>query len=124
MPRSIASASSRATIIGRVTANRGLTEKPPGTQRSLAMIASYSSTHSRASSGSMNENDSAPIPFSAARRIVSRREHATHSGGGGFFVRVGAPVGGGELSGGPAPPLDGPPPPLPAGAARGPLPPP
>src|SRR3954463_16140570 len=87
MPRSIASASPRATIIGRVTANRGLTEKPPGTQRSLAMIASYSSTHSRASSGSMNENDSAPMPFSAARRIVSRREQATHNGGGGLFPR-------------------------------------
>ena len=34
-----------------------------------------------ASSGLMNENVSAPMPRSAAMRIVSRREHATHSGG-------------------------------------------
>jgi hypothetical protein len=29
----------------------------------------------------MNENDSAPMPLVAARWMVSRREHATHSGG-------------------------------------------
>ena len=37
----------------------------------------------------MNENDSAPMPFSAASRMVSRREHATHSGGCGFCLGLG-----------------------------------
>src|SRR4051812_50072273 len=83
MPRSIASASSAWHIIGSTTATRGLTAKPAGTHRSDAMIARYSATHSAACSGSTNEKLSAPIPFSAARRIVSRREHATQSGGGG-----------------------------------------
>src|SRR2546421_121154 len=87
MPRSIACASSRAHIIGSTHATCGLTAKPPGTQRSLATISRYSSTQALASSGSTNEKLSAPIPFSAARRIVSRREHATHNGGGGRFAR-------------------------------------
>src|SRR4051794_41744501 len=85
MPRSIASASSGWHIIGSTTATRALTANPAGTQRSDATIARYSATHSAASSGSTNEKLSAPIPFSAARRIVSRREHATHNGGGGLF---------------------------------------
>src|SRR4051794_9169986 len=78
MPRSIASASSAWHIIGSTTATRGLTVKPAGTQRSDATVARYSATHSAASSGSTKEKLSAPIPFSAAWRIVSRREQATH----------------------------------------------
>jgi hypothetical protein len=89
MPRSIASASSGWHIIGSTTATRGLTANPAGTHCSDAMIARYSATHSAASSGSTNEKLSAPIPFSAARRIVSRREHATHSGGCGFWSGFG-----------------------------------
>ena len=59
------------------------------------MIAWYSSTHSFASSGSTNEKLSAPMPFSAASRIVSRREHATHSGGCGFCSGLGITLRGG-----------------------------
>src|SRR3954454_16360707 len=92
MPRSIASASSSAHIIGSTTATLGLTAKPAGTQRSDAMISWYSSTHSLASSGSTNENDSAPMPFSAASRMVSRREQATQSGGGGLCMGLRGPV--------------------------------
>src|SRR3954453_14606386 len=86
MPRSMACASSGAHIIGSTHATCGLTAKPPGTQRSLSLIAWYSSTHALASSGSTKEKLSAPMPFSAARRIVSRREEATHSGGWGFWT--------------------------------------
>src|SRR4051795_6276931 len=96
MPRSIASASSGWHIIGRTTARRGLTAKPAGTQRSDATIARYSVTHSAASSGSTNEKQRAPIPFSAARRIVSRREQATQSGGGGVLRGVGGGGGRGD----------------------------
>src|SRR6059058_391902 len=46
MPRSIASASSRAHIIGRTTATLEFTTNPAGTQRSEARMALYSSTHS------------------------------------------------------------------------------
>src|SRR4051812_50050223 len=95
MPRSMASASSGWHIIGRTTARRGLTAKPAGTQRSDPTMARYSVTHSAASSGSTNEKHRAPIPFSAARRIVSRREHATQRGGGGLFRGLGEAVGGG-----------------------------
>ena len=50
-----------------------------------------------ASSGSMNENDSAPMPLRAARWIVSRRLHATHSGGCGFCIGFGTTLRGGIL---------------------------
>src|SRR4051812_50120959 len=103
MPRSIAVASSAWSIIGRTTAKRGLTAKPPGTQRSEAMIAWYSSTHSFASSGSMNEKVRAPMPFCAASLIVSRREQATHSGGGGPLAGLGGTFGGGVGEEAPAP---------------------
>jgi hypothetical protein len=43
----------------------------------------------------MNENDSAPIPLVAARWIVSRREHATHSGGCGRCKGLGTTLRGG-----------------------------
>ncbi len=59
------------------------------------MIAWYSSTHSLASSGSTKEKVSAPIPFSAASWIVSRREQATHSGGCGFWTVLGTTLRGG-----------------------------
>src|SRR4051794_41305418 len=124
MPRSIASASSRWHIIGSTTATRGLTAKPPGTHRSDATIARYSATHAPASSGSTNEKLSAPTPFSAASRIVSRREHATQSGGGGFLGGVGATVGRGARPKRPSPPAEGPPAPPPAATPRPPPPPP
>src|SRR2546430_14559127 len=113
MPRSIAVASSAWHIIGSTTATFALTSKPAGTQRSEATISWYSSTHSFASSGSTKENDSAPMPFSAASRIVSRREQATHSGGGGRRPPPGAPTRGGGLGERPPPPPEGaaPPPP-------------
>ena len=43
----------------------------------------------------MNANVSAPMPFSAASRIVSRRLHATHSGGCGFCTGLGTTLRGG-----------------------------
>ena len=107
MPRSIACASSGAHIIGSTHATCGLTAKPPGTQRSLSTIAWYSSTHALASSGSTNEKLSAPMPFSAARRIVSRREHATHSGGWGFWTGLGTTLRGGIVRKRPSAPANG-----------------
>src|SRR3954452_4455990 len=89
MPRSIASASSGWHIIGSTTATRGLTAKPAGTHRAEAMIARYSATHSAASSGSTNEKLRAPIAFSAASRIVSRRAQATPRGGARLLQRLG-----------------------------------
>ena len=107
MPRSMACASSGAHIIGSTHATCGLTAKPPGTQRSHSTIAWYSSTHALASSGSTNEKLSAPMPFSAARRIVSRREHATHSGGWGFWTGLGTTLRGGIVRKRPSAPANG-----------------
>ena len=88
-------ASSSCSIIGSTTAKLGFTAKPAGTHSSDWISASYSSTHSRACSGSMNANVSAPIPRRAASRIVSRRLHATHSGGCGFCFGFGRTLRGG-----------------------------
>ena len=49
-------------------------------------------TQCTASSGSMKAKVSDPMPFSAASRIVSRREQATHSGGCGFCTGFGHDV--------------------------------
>ena len=43
----------------------------------------------------MNANVSAPMPARAAVRIVSRRLHATHSGGCGFCLGLGTTFRGG-----------------------------
>ncbi len=50
-----------------------------------------------ASSGSTNENDSAPMPLRAANWIVSRRLQATQSGGCGFCSGFGTTLRGGML---------------------------
>ncbi len=43
----------------------------------------------------MKAKVSAPMPFSAASRMVSRRLHATHSGGWGFCTGLGTTLRGG-----------------------------
>lgn len=55
----------------------------------------------------MNENVSAPMPHSAASRIVSRREHATHTGGCGFCTGFGTTLRGGILTYLPSTPPNG-----------------
>ncbi len=50
---------------------------------------------------------SAPIPFSAASRMVSRRLHATHSGGWGFCTGLGMTLRGGMVTKRPATPPNG-----------------
>ena len=55
----------------------------------------------------MNANVSAPMPFWAARRIVSRREQATHSGGCGFWTGLGTTLRGGILTYSPSTPVNG-----------------
>ena len=47
------------------------------------------------------------MPFSAARRIVSRREHATHSGGCGFCSGLGTTLRGGIVTKRPSTPANG-----------------
>ena len=86
---------------------RGFTANPAGTQSSEARMASYSATQSAARSGSMNWNDRAPIPHCAASRIVSRRLHATHSGGWGFCSGFGTTLRGGICSHLPSQPANG-----------------
>jgi hypothetical protein len=107
LPRSIAVASSRWHIIGSTTASCGFTANPDGTHCSEVSTRSYSSAHSFACSGSTNENDSAPMPFRAASRIVSRREHATHSGGCGRCIGLGTTLRGGIRSHRPSYPANG-----------------
>ena len=46
----------------------------------------------------MNAKLSAPIPFCAARWIVSRRLHATHTGGCGFWRGLGTTLRGGIVT--------------------------
>ncbi len=55
----------------------------------------------------MKANVSAPMPFSAASRIVSRREHATHSGGCGFCTGLGTTLRGGIDTNLPSTPVNG-----------------
>ena len=55
----------------------------------------------------MNANVSAPMPFSAASRIVSRRLHATHSGGCGFCTGLGTTLRGGIVTNLPSTPVNG-----------------
>ena len=55
----------------------------------------------------MNANVSAPMPFSAASRIVSRRLHATHSGGCGFWTGLGTTLRGGICTNSPSTPVNG-----------------
>ena len=43
----------------------------------------------------MNAKVSAPMPFSAASKMVSRREQATQSGGCGFCIGLGTTLRGG-----------------------------
>ena len=50
---------------------------------------------------------SAPMPFSAASRIVSRRLHATHSGGCGFCTGLGTTLRGGICTNWPSTPVKG-----------------
>ena len=50
----------------------------------------------------MNANVSAPMPFAAASRIVSRRLHATHSGGCGFCSGFGTTLRGGIVTNSPS----------------------
>ena len=47
------------------------------------------------------------MPFSAASRIVSRREHATHSGGCGFCTGLGTTLRGGIWTYWPSTPVNG-----------------
>ncbi len=93
----MASSSSWCSIIGLTQATCGLTAKPTGTHCS-ANVRSYSLTQLTASSGSMKANVSAPMPFCAASRIVSRREQATHSGGCGFCTGLGMTLRGGMVT--------------------------
>ena len=55
----------------------------------------------------MNANVSAPMPFSAASRIVSRRLQATHSGGCGFCFGLGMTLRGGICTYVPSTPVNG-----------------
>jgi hypothetical protein len=55
----------------------------------------------------MKAKVSAPRPFSAASRIVSRREHATHSGGCGFCTGLGTTLRGGIVTYLPSTPVNG-----------------
>jgi hypothetical protein len=55
----------------------------------------------------MNANASAPIPFCAARWMVSRRLHATQTGGCGFCTGLGTTLRGGMVTYGPAWPVNG-----------------
>ena len=55
----------------------------------------------------MNANVSAPMPFSAASRIVSRRLHATHNGGCGFCTGFGMTLRGGICTYLPSTPVNG-----------------
>ena len=55
----------------------------------------------------MKAKVSAPIPFSAARRIVSRREQATHNGGCGFCIGLGTTLRGGICTKVPSTPVKG-----------------
>ena len=55
----------------------------------------------------MKANVSAPIPFSAASRMVSRREHATHKGGCGFCMGLGTTLRGGICTKRPSTPVNG-----------------
>ena len=55
----------------------------------------------------MNAKVNAPMPFSAARRIVSRREQATHSGGCGRCIGFGTTLRGGICTNRPSTPLNG-----------------
>ena len=50
---------------------------------------------------------SAPMPFSAASRMVSRRLHATHSGGCGFCTGLGTTLRGGICTNWPSTPVNG-----------------
>ena len=102
----MASSSSGCSIIGLTQATCGLTDQPTGTHDS-ASVRSYSPTQLRASSGSMNAKVSAPMPFSAASRIVSRREQATHSGGCGFCIGLGTTLRGGIFTYSPSTPVNG-----------------
>ena len=61
----------------------------------------------QASSASTNEKESAPIPLVAARWIVSRRLHATHRGGCGFWSGFGTTFLGGTLIQAPSCPANG-----------------
>jgi hypothetical protein len=55
----------------------------------------------------MKAKVSAPMPFSAARRMVSRREHATHNGGCGFCTGLGTTLRGGICTNCPSTPVKG-----------------
>ena len=55
----------------------------------------------------MKANVRAPMPFSAASRIVSRRLHATHSGGCGFCTGLGTTLRGGIVTNSPSTPVNG-----------------
>ena len=94
----MAVSSSAWHIIGSTTARFGLTAKPAG-HALLRLDRGVVVVHPLlASSGSMKENDSAPMPLVAARWIVSRRLHATHSGGCGFCSGLGTTLRGGICS--------------------------
>ena len=55
----------------------------------------------------MKAKVSAPMPFSAASRMVSRRLHATHSGGCGFCTGLGTTLRGGICTNRPSTPPKG-----------------
>jgi hypothetical protein len=55
----------------------------------------------------MKEKVSAPIPFSAASRIVSRREQATQTGGCGRWTGLGTTLRGGIVTYAPSTPVNG-----------------
>ena len=55
----------------------------------------------------MKAKVSAPIPFSAANRMVSRREHATHKGGCGLCMGLGTTLRGGICTKRPSTPVNG-----------------
>ena len=57
------------------------TDRERSSQASEAMISWYSAIHCSASPGSTKAKVRAPMPFWAARWMVSRWLHATHSGG-------------------------------------------
>ena len=95
-----------AHIIGVTHATCGLTAWPTGTHFSAQRLLVVGHPV-RGLLGIDEREVSAPMPFSAASRIVSRRQHATHSGGCGFCTGLGTTLRGGICTNWPSTPVNG-----------------
>ena len=102
-----ASFSSGAHIIGVTQAMLGFTAWPDRARTPRRGPARSRRSRCWASSGSMKAKLSAPIPWRAASRIVSRREQATQSGGWGFWTGLGTTLRGGACTKRPSTPVNG-----------------